>query len=179
MIEYCDNQQAMESTHIESLSLLRDFGLFWFTGIPAQRTEIIDFFELLAQEAINVNQIEQITNKDGLIKIMFTASYTERDTLISYMKKYSLNYAGVDWGFVGPITRVVITGSGIRTHSQIMAAILDSLKVEKISPSMIGSSEMSLSLYVDAKDAESVAEIINRTFVNVSSAHDAKYRISS
>ncbi|MFC1854196.1 hypothetical protein ACFL27_28770 [candidate division CSSED10-310 bacterium] len=160
------NSKSMEEVTIEEVMKFDDFALIWLKNFPVGHGDIVLLLTTLAEQAININQLLQVTDRQGLGQLIFTVPSGGLAAVLVIVERFCHSMPAVKYGYSQDITRIVLTGSGIRTHSQVAAEILDLLENDDIRMHMIGSSEISLSIYVDREQAEETVNLLRQRFIN-------------
>ena len=116
---------------------------------------------MIADLNINLDTISQQLDDEGKANFSFYCTEEQSRTIMENMDKVGENY---------PVTRMLgfiklsLVGLGISTHSGIASKVLNTLKENEIPYYMITSSEISISLTIDAQDKEKAIRVLGEAF---------------
>ncbi len=121
-------------------------------------------FRALADQAVNVDMIEQNVSTDGHSDISFTVPRTEVKRTLEVMEKMvvELDAAGVDDD--QSIGRVSLVGAGMRTNPGVAAQMFETLANEGINIEMISTSTIRISCVVHERDVERAVQALHASF---------------
>jgi len=159
------NEASLETLIIENIDCYEHFSLFWIKDIPVLKNDIISLLKVLASRNINVNQVLQVTSRQGNIHILFTVPDVHREINSSEVQTFSDKF-NASWDVHDQITRIVLTGSGIRTHSQVADKIVRIMKNNDLEILMLSSSEVTLSIFVHARQAPRAHELLSQNLLH-------------
>jgi len=136
------------------------------TGVPDQVGVAARLFQAVAAADVNVDMIVQNTSRagEGRTDISFTLPMEDADKA-----KAALDAAQADIGFTGyhyddRIAKVSVVGVGIRTHPGVAAKLFEALAKANINLDMIATSEIRISVMVDAADMERAVRAAHTAF---------------
>ncbi len=121
-------------------------------------------FRSLAEQAVNVDMIEQNVSTDDHSDISFTVPRTELKRTREVMEKMvvELDAAGVDDDQT--IGRVSLVGAGMRTNPGVAAQMFETLANEGINIEMISTSTIRISCVVHQDDVERAVQALHSSF---------------
>ena len=160
-----EQQTALEEIIVQDIRRFDGYALVWMMGIPVGQGHLVHLLEKFAQSGINVNQMLQITDRQGLMQLHITVLDRDLKTVIGGVHNLCNTLKTGKYGVREQITRIVLIGSGIRTYSHLTTTVFDILEEKKISVYMISSSEMSLSIYIDTQQASHAIILLHETLI--------------
>lgn len=122
-------------------------------------------FNALGQAKINVDIILQSVGRDGTKDITFTVSQDQCADAIAAVEKLkdSLKYSSV--AHDETVAKVSIVGTGMQTHPGVAAKMFEALYDANINIHMISTSEIKISVLIDAEKADRAVEAVHDAFV--------------
>lgn len=149
-----EQQTILEEIIVEDLQCFDNYSLIWMTGLPVGQRHVVRLLKQLADLDINVNQMLQITDRQGLMSQQLIVRTSDFAQVFDKVKNLYQNInTGGEFGICETITRLVLKGSGIKIYSNLTTKVFDVLDEKKIKVHLISSSEMSLSIYIDSQQA--------------------------
>jgi aspartate kinase len=109
--------------------------------------------------------IIQNASEDGTTDLTFTVSKADHKKALSIVEKTlpAVNAKGVK---VDPdIAKVSVVGVGMRTHAGVAAKMFEVLAREGINIEMISTSEIKISVVIDAKYTELAVRVLHKAFI--------------
>ena len=128
-------------------------------GLAAQ------IFGPIADAHIVVDMIIQNASEDGTTDLTFTVPKADHKKALTIMEKTlpAVQAQGIK---VDPdIAKISVVGVGMRTHAGVAAKMFEVLAREGINIEMISTSEIKISVVVDAKYAELAVRVLHHAFV--------------
>jgi aspartate kinase len=128
-------------------------------GLAAQ------IFGPIADAHIVVDMIIQNASEDGTTDLTFTVPKADHKKAVSIMEKTlpAVQAQGIK---VDPdIVKVSVVGIGMRTHAGVAAKMFEVLAREGINIEMISTSEIKISVVIDAKYSELAVRVLHDAFV--------------
>ncbi|MBN2384911.1 hypothetical protein JXQ70_18715 [bacterium] len=160
-----DKDTILEHITIETVSTYHDYALVSITDVPVGQDSLVTVLSRLAERGINVNQMAQITDQQGLAQLQFTVHAADAPRVCQELEQISEQHPNLGYSLLEPISRIVLSGSGIRTYSELVVRVLEALEQQKITAHLISTSEMSLSLYVDYDQANQTSMLLEALFL--------------
>ena len=123
-------------------------------------------FSSLAAAKISVDIILQSIGRDGTKDISFTVAKTDLKQaleLIERIKDY-IGYGGVSYD--DNIAKLSIVGAGMASNPGVASKMFEALSDVGVNINMISTSEIKISVLVDAKDAERAAISVHEKFMD-------------
>lgn len=122
-------------------------------------------FNKLAQHKVNVDIILQSVGRDGTKDITFTVSNTQCDDALEAINelKDTLNYNDLTTNT--DVAKISIVGAGMESHPGIAAKMFESLYDADINIQMISTSEIKISVLIDAMYADKAVKAVHDAFI--------------
>lgn len=122
-------------------------------------------FNKLAQHKVNVDIILQSVGRDGTKDITFTVSDTQCDDALEAISelKDTLNYNDLTTNT--DVAKISIVGAGMESHPGIAAKMFESLYDADINIQMISTSEIKISVLIDAQYADKAVKAVHDAFI--------------
>ncbi len=158
-----EEDMSMESVVIRGVSLERDQAKVTLKGIPDTPGSASRVFLALAAANLNIDMIVQNVGTDGKANISFTLHRND-------LKKASdavapvLSELGAHIEATEGIAKLSAVGIGMRSHSGVAAEMFDALGKAGINIQMISTSEIKISVTLDADQVEEAARVVHRAF---------------
>lgn len=119
-------------------------------------------FEKLAQKKINVDIILQSIGRDGTKDIAFTVAKDECEAAMAALESFK---DSATIACETNITKVSIVGAGMESHPDVAARMFEALYSAGINIRMISSSEIRISVLIDAADGAKAVEAVHAAFI--------------
>lgn len=138
-----------------------DYAIMRISHIENDGVFLGKLFQMIADLNINLDTISQQLDDEGKANFSFYCTEEQSRMIMENMDKVGQNY---------PITRMLgfiklsLVGLGISTHSGIASKVLNTLRENNIPYYMITSSEISISLTIDAQDKEKAIQVLGKAF---------------
>ncbi len=155
----------MEKTLIRGVA--KDTNVATISIVGLQDTPGVAFkvFNKLAQHKVNVDIILQSVGRDGTKDITFTVPFDQGATAVEALEnmKDSLNFKSVSLD--DSTAKVSIVGAGMESHPGIAAKMFEALSDAGINIHMISTSEIKISVLIDAKYADKAVTAVHDAFL--------------
>ena len=122
-------------------------------------------FSLLAQRKINVDLILQSVGRDGTKDLSFTVPSTDRKAAVELLTEQLSRFGGTGVQYDDGVAKVSVVGAGMQSHSNVASTMFEALYENNINIRMISTSEIKISVLIDAKDANKAVNAIHEAFV--------------
>ena len=156
-----ENTKQLEDMPITGISVKDDYAIMRINHIENDGVFLGQLFKMIADLNINLDTISQQLDDEGKANFSFYCTEEQSRIIMENMDKVLEKY---------PITRMLgfiklsLVGLGISTHSGIASKVLNTLRENEIPYYMITSSEISISLTIDAQDKEKAIEVLGKVF---------------
>ena len=167
-VEAPDQQEGkdMEQAVIAGVASDASVAKITIIGVPDHVGVAARVFQAVADAGVNIDMIVQNTSRadEGRADISFTLPMSDAEKA-----KAALESVRSDVGFAGfeyddHIAKVSIVGVGIRTHPGVAAKLFQALAAANINLDMIATSEIRISVMVDAADMDRAVRAAHTAF---------------
>ncbi|NTW60036.1 MAG: ACT domain-containing protein, partial [Nitrospirae bacterium] len=121
-------------------------------------------FNTISDNNIVVDMIIQNVGEGGLTDMSFTVPKTDARKIAEVMKKIVAEIGAKGVAVKEDIAKVSIVGVGMRSHSGVASKMFSAMAKEGINIMMISTSEIKISIVIDAKYTELAVRVLHETF---------------
>jgi len=156
----------MEKTLIKGVA--KDNNVTRVSVIGLKDTPGIAFklFNKLAQHKVNVDIILQSVGRDGTKDITFTVPKDQTAQAEAAVTAIKDSLMFKDYSIDDSVSKVSIVGAGMESNPGIAAKMFEALYDAGINIQMISTSEIKISVLIDAKYADTAVSVVHDKFVN-------------
>jgi aspartate kinase len=122
-------------------------------------------FGPIADAHIVVDMIIQNASADGTTDLTFTVSKADYKKALSIVEKAAPAIAAKGVDVDTDIAKVSVVGVGMRTHAGVAAKMFRVLAEEGVNIEMISTSEIKISVVIDAKYTELAVRVLHEAFI--------------
>ena len=133
-------------------------------GVPDRPGIAAQLFRALADDAVNVDMIEQNVSLGGITDISFTVPKADLPVAVRVTEGVA---AEIGAGGVTPdaeIARLSLVGAGMKTHPGVAATMFEALAEQQVNIEMISTSSIRISCVVRAGDIERGVRALHAAF---------------
>lgn len=156
----------MEKTLIRGVA--KDSNVATISVVGLQDTPGVAFkiFNKLAQHKINVDIILQSVGRDSTKDITFTVPKSDGKTAVQSINslKDSLNYKEVTLD--ESVAKISVVGAGMESHPGVASKMFEALYDAGINIRMISTSEIKISVLIDAEYADKAVRAVHDAFIS-------------
>ena len=134
------------------------------TGIPNLPGLAFKMFSKLSAKDINVDIILQSIGHDGKKDISFTVSKDRGQEAVACLKDYMENLGAAEVLYDDNVAKISIVGAGMESHAGVATKMFEALYDAQINIQMISTSEIKVSVLIDAADADKAVSAIHAKF---------------
>jgi len=134
------------------------------TGVPDKPGVAAQIFNEISTNNIIVDMIIQNIGEGGLTDMSFTVPKTDTRKISELMKKVVAEIGAKGVTVKEDIAKISIVGVGMRSHSGVAARMFSAMAKEGINIMMISTSEIKISIVIDAKYTELAVRVLHETF---------------
>ena len=156
----------MEKMLVSGVACDKNIALIAVCGLQDQPGVAFKLFNHLAHHNINVDVILQSVGHDGTKDISFTVSNDNLDEALSVMEQHrqtSLICEKID--VERNIAKVSVVGAGMTSNAGVAAKMFEALYDAGINIKMISTSEIKISVLIDAAFADGAMNAIHAKFI--------------
>ena len=157
-------EEAMEQVLVAGVTAARDEAKITLVGVPDQPGVAARIFKPLADAKINVDLILQNMSADGRTDVTFTVPKADLRRSVEMLAKSLPELEASHIKTDDAIAKVSVVGVGMRSHAGVAGRMFEMLAREGINIMMISTSEIKISVVVDAKYAELAVRVLHDGF---------------
>jgi aspartate kinase len=133
-------------------------------GVPDRPGIAARLFRALADEAVNVDMIEQNVSVHGLADISFTFPKADLAVASRVTEHVAKELGAARVSHDADIARVSLIGAGMKTHPGVAATMFETLAAEGVNIEMISTSPIRISCVVRGGDVERAVRALHAAF---------------
>ena len=160
----CDEDEIVEQHVVSGIAYARDEAKVTLLKVADKPGVAAQVFGPLAAANINVDMIVQNVSEDGFTDMTFTVQSADLDRAVEVLQKCKdkIGYSGL----VGAtdIAKVSAIGVGMRSHAGVAAQMFSALAEKGINIEAISTSEIKISVLIDAAYAELAVRTLHSLF---------------
>ena len=156
--------KQVEQMKISGIAKDSDVARIAIEGVPDEPGISFKVFRALAKAKINVDIILQSVGRDGTNDISFTVAKGDLDEAAKVMDEVVEVIGAKKVSVDGDVAKVSIVGAGMVSSSGIAALMFEALYDAKINIKMISTSEIKVSVLIDANYADRAVQAIHNKF---------------
>lgn len=154
----------MEKMLIRGVTKDKDVALVSVLGVKDNPGVAFNIFSKLSQKNINVDIILQSFGRDNTKDIVFTVSKDNGPVAVSLLEESShLQEAKIVCDT--NVAKVSIVGAGMESHPGTATKMFEALYERDINIKMISTSEIKISVIIDADDADRAVSAVHNAFI--------------
>ncbi|MBQ2285981.1 MAG: aspartate kinase [Acutalibacteraceae bacterium] len=156
----------MEKTLIRGVAKDCNVATVSVVGLNDTPGTAFKIFNKLAQQKINVDIILQSVGRDGTKDITFSVPKSDAKTAMESLSalKDSLNYKELTKDET--IAKISVVGAGMESHPGVASKMFEALYDAGINIRMISTSEIKISVLIDAEYADKAVKVVHDAFIN-------------
>ena len=155
----------MEKILISGVAKDTDIARISVTNIPNEPGFAFKMFSLLSAKNINVDIILQSIGRNNTKDITFTVSKDNGQKAVELLENNYVNkYDGAQVLLDDSVAKVSIVGSGMESHPGVASHMFEALTDAQINISMISTSEIKISVLIDADYADKAVRVLHDKF---------------
>ena len=152
----------MEKMLIRGVTKDKDVALVSVLGVKDNPGVAFNIFSKLSQKNINVDIILQSFGRDGTKDIVFTVSKDNGPVAVELLESFLDNCKIV---CNTEVAKVSIVGAGMETHPGTASKMFEALYESNINIQMISTSEIKISVIIDAENADRAVSAVHKAFI--------------
>ncbi len=133
-------------------------------GVPDKPGVAAKIFTTISENNVVVDMIIQNIGEGGLTDMTFTVPKTDAKKILDVMQKVVAEIGAKGVSVKEDIAKVSIVGVGMRSHSGVAARMFSAMAKEGINIMMISTSEIKISIVIEAKYTELAVRVLHETF---------------
>ncbi len=156
--------KAMEDALVSGVALDHDQAKITIFKVPDQPGIAAKIFKILADDKINVDMIIQNKTETKTTDISFTVSKSEINSALKSIEKAARAVRAAHTACDQNVAKVSMVGVGMKSHSGVASKMFDALAKRKINIEMISTSEIKISVVVQAGKGKDAVRAIHQAF---------------
>lgn len=136
-------------------------------GVPDEPGVAFQVFSRVAKAHINVDIILQSVGRDNTKDITFTVASDKGAESVAAIKDYVEKIGAKSLTYDTNAAKISIVGAGMETHEGVAARMFEALADAGINIQMISTSEIKISVLIDAADADRAVAAVHSAFFDV------------
>lgn len=154
----------MEKMLIRGVTKDKDVALISVIGLEDNPGVAFKVFTKLAQKNINVDIILQSVGRDGTKDLTFTVSKDNGPVAVDLLNDMA-DLEGKEIKCVTNVAKVSIVGAGMESHPGTASKMFEALYSQNINIQMISTSEIKISVIIDAEEADRAVSAVHNAFI--------------
>ena len=158
-------EESMDDVLVSGVSYDQNEAKITLQRVPDRPGLAAQIFSPIAAAHIVVDMIIQNASEDGTTDLTFTVPKADYKKALSIVEKTAAVVESkgvkVDTG----IAKISVVGVGMRTHAGVAAKMFEVLAREGINIEMISTSEIKISVVIDAKYTELAVRVLHDAFI--------------
>lgn len=157
--------QSMEDVVVSGVTSDRDQAKITLLRVPDRPGLAASLFTPIADDNIVVDMIIQNASADGSTDLTFTVPKGDAPKALACVRAIAPEIGADGVAFDPEVAKVSIVGLGMRSHAGVAAQMFQILAREGINIQMISTSEIKISVVIDAKYTELAVRVLHDTFI--------------
>lgn len=154
----------MEKMLIRGVTKDTDVALISVVGLDDNPGVAFKVFAKLAHKNINVDIILQSVGRNGTKDLTFTVSKDNGPLAVSLLEELSV-IDGKKISCKTNVAKVSVVGAGMESHPGTASKMFESLYAQNINIQMISTSEIKISVIIDADEADRAVTAVHNAFI--------------
>jgi aspartate kinase len=160
----CHEDEIVEQNVVSGIAYARDEAKVTLLKIADKPGVAAQVFCPLAEAHINVDMIVQNVSEDGFTDLTFTVQSADFDRAIEVLRKSRANIGYADLRGSSDVAKVSAIGVGMRSHAGVASQMFSALAEKGINIEAISTSEIKISVLIDAAYAELAVRTLHSLF---------------
>ena len=160
-----DEEASMNDVLVSGVACDKNDAKITLQRVPDRPGLAAQIFGPIAGAHIVVDMIIQNASEDGTTDLTFTVPKADHKKALAIVEKTALAVEAKGVKVDTDIAKVSVVGVGMRTHAGVAAKMFDVLAREGINIEMISTSEIKISVVIEAKHAELAVRVLHDAFV--------------
>jgi aspartate kinase len=158
-------EKAMEQVVVAGVSANRDEAKITLRSVPDQPGVAARIFRPLSDNGIVVDMIIQNMSADGRTDITFTVPKGDVRRAVDLLERHCSELCQAETlSYDDGLAKVSVVGVGMRSHAGVAQQMFDLLARENINILLISTSEIRISVVIEAKYAELAVRVLHDGF---------------
>jgi aspartate kinase len=158
-------EESMTDVLVSGVACDKNEAKITLVRVPDQPGLAARIFGPIADAHIVVDMIIQNASEDGTTDLTFTVPKADHKKALRTMEKTLPEVHAKGIKVDTDIAKVSVVGVGMRTHAGVAAKMFEVLAAEGINIEMISTSEIKISVVIDAKYSELAVRVLHEAFI--------------
>ena len=158
-------EESMTDVLVSGVACDKNEAKITLVRVPDQPGLAARIFGPIADAHIVVDMIIQNASEDGTTDLTFTVPKADHKQALKIMEKTLPDVHAKGIKVDTEIAKVSVVGVGMRTHAGVAAKMFEVLAAEGINIEMISTSEIKISVVIDAKYSELAVRVLHEAFI--------------
>ena len=158
-------EESMTDVLVSGVACDKNEAKITLVRVPDQPGLAARIFGPIADAHIVVDMIIQNASEDGTTDLTFTVPKADHKKALKIMEKTLPEVHAKGIKVDTEIAKVSVVGVGMRTHAGVAAKMFEVLAGEGINIEMISTSEIKISVVIDAKYSELAVRVLHEAFI--------------
>ncbi len=157
---------SMEDVVVSGVTSDLDQAKITILHVPDRPGLAAKLFGPIADDNMVVDMIIQNASADGFTDLTFTVPKGDAPKALARVKAAAAEVGASGVAFDAEVAKVSIVGLGMRSHAGVAARMFQTLARESINIQMISTSEIKISVVIDAKYAELAVRVLHDALIS-------------
>ena len=160
-----DEEASMNDVLVSGVACDKNDAKITLQRVPDRPGLAAQIFGPIADAHIVVDMIIQNASEDGTTDLTFTVPKADHKKALAIVEKTAAAVEAKGVKVDTDIAKVSVVGVGMRTHAGVAAKMFEVLAREGINIEMISTSEIKISVVIEAKHADLAVRVLHDAFV--------------
>jgi aspartate kinase len=156
---------SMDDVLVSAVSYDKNEAKITLQRVPDRPGLAAQIFGPIADAHIVVDMIIQNASEDGTTDLTFTVPQADHKKALAIVEQTAPAVKAKGVKVDTDIAKVSVVGVGMRTHAGVAAKMFEVLAREGINIEMISTSEIKISVVIEAKQAELAVRVLHKAFI--------------
>lgn len=156
--------ESMEAPLVSGIAFSRHEAKIMLTGVPDDLGITSKLFAEVAEIGVNIDMMVQHRSPDGQVHLMFTVHKEEYPLTLAHFQKALSSLGAQSVTGIEHLAKLSLVGAGLKSHPRVAATLFNTLASEKISVQLVATSEIKLSVVIDADKLDQGVRALHKAF---------------
>ena len=158
-------ENFVEKMLVNGIAVDKDVAVISITGLKDLPGVAFNIFSALSKHKISVDIILQTVAQDGSKEMSFTVSKSDLKQALQALQELEGVVEFKKISYDENVSKISIVGAGMATNSGVASRLFEAVYTSGVNIKMISTSEIKISILVDEKDCDRVANNIHDKFI--------------
>jgi aspartate kinase len=154
----------MEEVVVRGVAVDKDQAKVIVSDIPDKPGSAAKVFRALADANVNVDMIVQNVGRGGVANLTFTVPQGDSHAARQALEPVFKEFGGGEVAVHDQIAKLSVVGVGMKSHSGVAATLFQTLAAQDINIELISTSEIKISVVINAARADDAARAAHAAF---------------